>query len=102
MHIRPSQTLDTVNDRQEKNMHRRIVKDAGELPAGPPARSRERMLAPLPPNRQRPIGAFGHRNRLHAARQFASLELEHMHPFAHDEVIVRVHGAVGLVLDERH
>lgn len=64
--------------------------------------SGERMLAPLPPNRERSIGAFRHRDRLHAARQFARLELQHVHPFAHDEVIVRVDGTVRLVLDERH
>ncbi len=60
------------------------------------------MLTPLPPNRQRPISAFRHRDRLHAARQFARLKLEHMHPFAHDEIVVPVYSAVRLVLDECH
>ena len=60
------------------------------------------MLAPLSPNRQRSIRAFGHRDRLHAARQFAGLEFKHMHPFAHDEVIVRVYRAIRLMLDECH
>lgn len=60
------------------------------------------MLAPLPANRQRPVSAFRHRDRLHAAGQLARLELEHMHPFAHDEIVVRVYSTVRLVLDESH
>ena len=41
-------------------------------------------------------------DRLHAPRQFSRLQLEHVHPFAHDEVIVRIDCAVRLVLYERH
>ena len=39
---------------------------------------------------------------LHAPWQFSRLQLEHMHPFAHDEVIVRIDCAVRLVFYERH
>ncbi len=60
------------------------------------------MLTPLPPNQQRPLSAFRHRDRLHAARQFVRLKLEHMHPFTNDEIVVRVYSAVRLVLDECH
>lgn len=64
--------------------------------------SRERVFTPLSTDRQRPVRAFGHRNRLHATRQLARLELEDLHPFAHDNVVVWIDGAVGLVLDECH
>lgn len=60
------------------------------------------MLAPLPANGQRPICSLGHGNGVHTARQLASLEFEHVHPFSHDEIIMRIHGAVGLVFDECH
>ena len=39
---------------------------------------------------------------LHAPRQFSGFQLEHVHPFAHDEVIVRIDRAVGLVFNECH
>lgn len=58
------------------------------------------MLAPLPPHRRRPVRPFGHRDRAHAAGQDPALELQHLHPLAHDEVVVRVYRSVGLVLDE--
>lgn len=66
------------------------------------------MLTPLPPNRDRSVRSLTalHRvllmDRLHAPWQFSSLQLEHVHPFAHDEVVVRIDRAVRLVLDERH
>ena len=37
---------------------------------------------------------------IHPPRQDPALELQHLHPLAHDEVVVRVHRPVGLVLDE--
>ena len=66
------------------------------------------MLAPLPPNWHRPIRPLTalHRmllmDRLHAPRQFSRFQLEHVHPFAHDEVIMRIDSSVGLVFDKRH
>lgn len=62
----------------------------------------KRMLAPLPPNWQCTIRPLTHRNSVHTARQLARLELEHVHPLAHDKIVVWIYGAVGLVLDERH
>ena len=66
------------------------------------------MLTPFPANRHRsirPLTAL-HRmllmDRLHTARQFSRFQLEHLHPFAHDEIIVRIDRAVRLVLDECH
>ena len=41
-------------------------------------------------------------DRLHPPRQFSGFQFEHLHPFAHDEIIVRVNRAIRLVLDECH
>ena len=60
------------------------------------------MFTPLPPDRNSTVSAFRHGYRLHTARQLAGLELEHVHPFAHDEIVVWIHGSIGLVFDERH
>lgn len=66
------------------------------------------MLAPLPPDRHGPIRPLTalHRmllmDRLHASRQFSRFQLEHVHPLAHDEIIVRIDRAVRLVFDKRH
>lgn len=66
------------------------------------------MFTPLPANRHcpiRPLAAL-HRmllmDRLHTAWQFSRFQLEHLHPFAHDEIIVRIDRAVWLVLYECH
>lgn len=59
----------------------------------------EAVDAALPPDRERPVAAL---QRVHAARQGAALELELLHEFPHEDVLVRVHGVAGLVLEEGH
>ena len=66
------------------------------------------MLTPLPPNRHRPVRPLTALHRvllmdgLHPPRQFPRFQLEHVHPFTHDEVIVRIDRAVRLVLYKCH
>lgn len=66
------------------------------------------MLAPLPPNWHRPVRPLTALHRmllmdgLHTTRQFSRFQLEHVHPFTHDEIIMRIHRAIRLVLYERH
>lgn len=60
------------------------------------------MLASFASDWHGSISTLGHRDCLHPTRQLSRLEFEHVHPFTHDEVIVRIDSAVGLVLDECH
>ena len=55
------------------------------------------MLAPLASNWRRTVSPFRHRERIHPTGEIMSFQSEHLHPFAHDQVVTRVDGTVRLV-----
>lgn len=59
----------------------------------------EAVDAPLPADGEGAVGAL---EGMHAAGQGAALQLELLHEFAHEDVLVRVDGVGGLVLEEGH
>ncbi len=59
----------------------------------------EAVDAPLPTDRQRPVATL---KRMHTAGEGTALELQLLHEFPHEDVLVRVHCVVGLVLEEGH